>query len=88
MMCHGRNLGVLVVRFDHDLNVIVPRCVDLHVNGRPVVGVRAHMTDYASLYTEFRPVVKAEDTVSFTLEPNAFVYLEFPGNEKKKGEVK
>jgi len=80
-------LGVLVSRFDHDLNVIVPRRVDLRLNGRTVAGARAHVTDYASLYTEFHPVTKAADTVSFVLEPNAFVYLEFPPLGGEKGKI-
>ena len=69
-------LGILVARFSNDNNVIVPRRMRIRVNGASPAGARAYMTDYASLYTEFRPSVDADGTVSFAQEPDSFVYVE------------
>ena len=73
----GGSLGVLVTWFCDDRNVTAPETFALRLaSGRFAGRVRGYVTDADRLHSPVHLVPADDGTVSFTLAPNAFIYVE------------
>jgi hypothetical protein len=71
------SLGVLVARYCDDRNVTASETFTLRLaSGRFAGRVRGYVTDEDRLHSPVHLVAKDDGTVSFTLAPNAFIYIE------------
>ncbi len=71
------SLGVLVARYCDDRNVTASETFTLRLaSGRFAVRVRGYVTDADRRHSPVHLFPAADDTVSFTLAPNAFIYIE------------
>ena len=71
-------LGILVTRYNDDNNITSPdRCVIRLARGAFARPARAALTDDARLNTLTRLVPEADGSLVLSLEPNAFVYVEY-----------
>ena len=71
------SLGVLVVRYCEDRNVTASETFTLRLaSGRFAGRVRGYVTDADRLHSPVHLFPKDDGTVSFTLAPNAFIYIE------------
>ena len=71
------SLGVLLVRYCEDRNITASETFTLRLaSGRFAGRVRGYVTDEDRLHSPVHLVAKDDGTVSFTLAPNAFIYIE------------
>ena len=70
-------IGLFIVRYDEDNNVTAPATVRVRLgSGKPLAGVTGHLTDEARIFTEYVPDAYSDGSLSLTLHPCSFIYLE------------
>lgn len=69
-------LCILVSRYADDDNVIAASVCKLRLDGSPITGVRAHLTDIFHSFTEVRLWPADDGTLTLALNPNSFIMIE------------
>ena len=71
-------LGILVSRYVLDDNITAARDVTLRLDSGKFDGrVRCHITDQFNMYTEYPVALQPDGTLSLSLQPHSFVFIEF-----------
>ena len=73
-------IGLFAVRYDEDNNVTWPVRLTIRLaSGKSLAGAICHLTDDRRIYTETPPEVNDDGSITVTLHPCSFVYIEIPG---------
>ena len=72
------HLGILVSRYVLDDNITSAKDVTVRLaGGRFDDKVRCHITDQFSMYTEYPVALQQDGTLSLSLQPHSFIFIEF-----------